>query len=250
MPTKTAKTKKKAEVAYNTHLGFLLDESGSMSHNRQSVVESVNQFVDELREDDEGDTFATLSMFDLGSDPEICRIKWDGVPLSKVDPLTLDGYKPHGSTPLNDAVIQTIKRMSKKLTKKDRAMLVILTDGLENASEAGSEDVRKLIAKKEQEGWTFIYLGANQDAWAAGGAMGVKNAFAFTSSPVGTANAVGTSSSLMASYRMSNKTGDSSTYDVALASTPDSIPEDGISAEAQKQIDDAIKQAKEKRNVS
>jgi uncharacterized protein YegL len=250
MPTKEAKTKKKADVAFNTHIGFLIDESGSMGGNQQSVVESFNQFIDSLREDDEGDTFTTLSMFDLAGDEERCRIKFDAVPLKNVDPLTMNDYTPRGSTPLNDAVIQTVHRMSKKLKKKDKAMLVVLTDGYENASEASSDDVRKLINEKEKDGWTFIYLGANQDAWAAGGAIGVKNAFNFTSSPVGTASVTSTASGLAQSYRMSNKVGNDSAYLASLDAMPATVAEEGLDEEAQKKITDAINAAKAARDVS
>jgi hypothetical protein len=55
-----------------------------------------------------------------------------------------------------------------------KVLAVILTDGLENASEeVTGAQVKKLISDCESEGWTFIYMGANQDAWAAGGELGV-----------------------------------------------------------------------------
>ena len=63
--------------------------------------------------------------------------------------------------------------MDKRVKKGHRAMLVILTDGLENASETSSADVRKLIHAREKRGWEFIYLGANQDAWAESQRIGL-----------------------------------------------------------------------------
>lgn len=54
-----------------------------------------------------------------------------------------------------------------------KVFAVILTDGLENMStEFTPEVVGALIKAKESEGWTFIYMGANQDAWAVAGAAG------------------------------------------------------------------------------
>jgi hypothetical protein len=68
-----------------------------------------------------------------------------------------------------------------------RVLCVVMTDGLENASsEYSSDRLRELIVAKEATGWTFIYLGANHDAWAAAQAMGVANAARWTSSPSGT----------------------------------------------------------------
>lgn len=56
-----------------------------------------------------------------------------------------------------------------KVDKKAKVMCVVLTDGLENASkETSAADLADLIAERERRGWTFIYLGANQDAWATG----------------------------------------------------------------------------------
>jgi len=48
-------------------------------------------------------------------------------------------------------------------------LAVVVTDGLENSSrEVDPQTLAKSIAERERDGWTFIYLGANQDAWAVG----------------------------------------------------------------------------------
>jgi len=48
-------------------------------------------------------------------------------------------------------------------------LAVIVTDGFENSSrEVDPRTLAKAIADHERDGWTFIYLGANQDAWAVG----------------------------------------------------------------------------------
>jgi len=52
--------------------------------------------------------------------------------------------------------------------------LIILTDGHENASiEYTKAHVKDLIEQKQKDGWTVIYLGANQDAFAEGGSLGI-----------------------------------------------------------------------------
>ena len=49
-----------------------------------------------------------------------------------------------------------------------------MTDGQENAStEYNQRKIFDLIKEKEKENWTFIFLGANQDSWLAGHAIGV-----------------------------------------------------------------------------
>jgi hypothetical protein len=55
-----------------------------------------------------------------------------------------------------------------------KVLAVISTDGIENASRHVSpEALQDLIREREADGWTFIYLGANQDAWAVGTSYGL-----------------------------------------------------------------------------
>jgi len=60
------------------------------------------------------------------------------------------------------------------LLRKARKLCVILTDGEENASQEYSrQQVFDLIRQYEQQGWAFLYLGADHDVWAAGGDLGI-----------------------------------------------------------------------------
>src|SRR5215471_7657716 len=50
-----------------------------------------------------------------------------------------------------------------------KVLAVIVTDGLENSSrEVDPQTLVTSITQRERDGWTFIYMGANQDAWAIG----------------------------------------------------------------------------------
>lgn len=77
-----------------------------------------------------------------------------------------------------------------------KVLCVIVTDGNENSSrEVSREQLAAMIAEREKRGWTFIYLGANQDAWAtadttglSGGATG--QSVNYTASPKGVASAL------------------------------------------------------------
>jgi hypothetical protein len=54
-----------------------------------------------------------------------------------------------------------------------QVLAVIVTDGGENTShEVGASQIKDLIGRREAEGWTFIYLGANQDAWSEADNLG------------------------------------------------------------------------------
>lgn len=64
-----------------------------------------------------------------------------------------------------------------------------MTDGLENASETPTRELRKLIGEKEAANWEFIYLGANQDSWVESERIGIADRgrrFDFEASPGGT----------------------------------------------------------------
>lgn len=163
------------------HVALLVDESGSMAPLHGAVIAGVNEFIAELKADPspKARTLASLAMFDArGGEPPV-RVRFSDLPLESVRPIGPSEYAPHGATPLNDAVRKTIRaleklsRPRKKGGTPDRVMIVILTDGLENASETSSAEVRKLILAKEAEGWEFLYLGANQDTWAATEGIGL-----------------------------------------------------------------------------
>ena len=166
-----------AKSRETVHVGLLVDETGSMGGMEPAVVGGINEFVESLRADRaDANVRVTLSMFDLHANDPVVRPKYEAIPLEEVAPLGPGDYRPRGSTPLNDAVVKTIRGMSRAVKKGHRAMLVILTDGLENSSETSSREVRKLIHRKEKAGWEFIYLGANQDAWAESQRIGLADA--------------------------------------------------------------------------
>jgi hypothetical protein len=78
-----------------------------------------------------------------------------------------------------------------------RVLAVIVTDGFENSSrEVDPQTLATSIALHERDGWTFIYLGANQDAWAVGQQTGLSGTASgqsvnFRATPSGTRAAMG-----------------------------------------------------------
>jgi hypothetical protein len=208
------------------HVGLLLDESGSMGGNEAAVIGGVNEFVEKLRADEsETKVLATLGMFDRHAHDPVVRYAYAGIPLEEVMTLAQGAYRPRGATPLNDATVAIIRAISTKVSKGDRVMLVVLTDGLENASETPSRAVRDLIAEKEAEGWEFIYLGANQDAWADSQHIAIEargRKFDFDASPVGTAAALRHSAQRVREFRA-----DADAYRDSLKEEGDSILPDG-----------------------
>jgi len=145
---------------------FVLDETGSMNQYKEVTISGYNEYIDQLR--GEKKFSLMLTRFNSASN-EIGEPE----PIKDATQLTNETYNPDNLTPLYDAVATTIKKAEK--LRDERAMLVvIMTDGLENASkEYTREDVFKMIEEKEKDGWQFAYLGANQDAYAEGQKLGV-----------------------------------------------------------------------------
>ena len=120
----------------------------------------------------------TLIQFD-NQDPH--EVITNAVPLAEVVPLSEATFVPRGGTPLFDAIGATVadatirvEQLAAAGDEPEDIVVVILTDGLENASvEYDRAQVFDLIKKREAQGWTFVYIGANQDAYAEGGGMGM-----------------------------------------------------------------------------
>ena len=59
--------------------------------------------------------------------------------------------------------------------------MVITTDGMENASSSFTyPQVKPLIEAKKEQGWDFLFLGANIDATAEAECLGINSDFAAT----------------------------------------------------------------------
>lgn len=141
---------------------FLLDRSGSMESCWDDTIGGYNSFVK-----DQAAFGGTMTLVQFDHE---YLVTYSKMPIGDVVPLTRDTYKPRGSTALLDAIGQTIKEW----TGDTAPTVIILTDGYENASRKFTKaHVRDLIESKTKDGWQFVYLGANQDAFAEAGSMGI-----------------------------------------------------------------------------
>jgi len=176
---KTVKASKKESPAnprpLRSHIVFILDRSGSMSGLEEDTIGGFNSMLEKQKQEP-GEARVTTVLFD-----DRYELLHDGADIAKVPPMTNKQYFVRGSTALLDALGGTIKRiaaMQKQSAPEDRAdkvLFVITTDGLENASREYSYDrVKEMVEhEKEKYGWEFIFLGANIDAVAAAGRIGI-----------------------------------------------------------------------------
>lgn len=142
---------------------IVLDRSGSMQGSEEITVDALNTYLNELKQENSNNTSLTLSTFDsMSIDIPISRVL-----VSKFKSFPADILQPRGGTPLFDAIGLAIHDLENiKESTDHNKVLVIVTDGLENASkEYTFENISSKIKEKEEAGWLIIYLGAEHDAF-------------------------------------------------------------------------------------
>ncbi len=152
-------------------VSVVLDRSGSMGSTKAGTISGYNEYLQGLRADTATNYEVTLVQFDAPlTSPEL-TISYQDKPLADVPDLTAATYVPRGNTPLYDAIGECVRRTE----AGDRGVImVIITDGMENASlEFTRDSVKALIKAKEAEGWTFAFLGANIDSYSVSGSIGM-----------------------------------------------------------------------------
>ena len=148
-----------------TEIVFILDRSGSMSGLEKDTIGGFNAMIEKQKKQD-GKAYVSTVLFDHES-----VVLHDRLPLEQIKPMTGDDYTVRGCTALLDAIggavkhIGNIHRYARPEDVPEHTMFVITTDGLENASRKyNSRDIKRLIESKKEEGWEFLFIGANIDA--------------------------------------------------------------------------------------
>lgn len=164
----------------------ILDRSGSMETSRDITIDAFNEYVNGLAADENISARVSLTIFD---DQSIDLIR-DNIKAKLCAKLDRDSYRPRGMTPLFDAIGKTVAKVDAEARREgEKVVLVILTDGQENASHEYSKDaIKKLFdGRQKDKGWLVLFLGANQDAFAEGGHIGTYagNTMNFSTANVG-----------------------------------------------------------------
>jgi uncharacterized protein YegL len=149
---------------------IVLDESGSMQAVRMATISGVNEWLQDQRSD-------------ASTEMDVCLVKFGSlvhgnltvVPIRTFAELTPESYQPNGWTALLDAMGTAIKQLESH--DADAYLVLVVTDGLENFSkEFTPEKIREMVTQKEATGvWSFTFLGANIDAWAAAQGLGFQH---------------------------------------------------------------------------
>ncbi len=158
-----------------TEIVFILDRSGSMSGLEADTIGGFNSLIKKQRKEP-GQAIVSTVLFD-----DACDVIHDRVPMEKLAKLTEDTYFVRGCTALLDAVggaihhIGHIHKYARDEDRPEKTLFIITTDGMENASHRYTyKNVKKMVKRqKEKYGWEFLFLGANMDAIAAAGNIGI-----------------------------------------------------------------------------
>lgn len=182
-----------------------MDRSGSM---REVAADAIGGYNNFLKEQKKLKDKATLSgiLFDNEflplNDGKILDIK-------DVPELNDKTFVPRGMTALYDAIgksVNTYKSelISKNLKSADKVLVIIVTDGAENAStEFTQKDIADLISYQKKNNWQFLFLCSTEDAITVSTSLGVSkgNTFQFANTAMGNAELYSKVSYAATSYR-------------------------------------------------
>ena len=187
------------ETAQATFISIVADASGSMNHLHGTVIKGLNDFIAEQASSD-NDAKVTIVQFPSLKDEDGIQTILPKSNVKTARKITGKDYVINGMTPLYDAIGAVIKKADQRIAKRvakgkdaESQVVVIFTDGGENASRKFTkEDIFALIAERKAQGWVFVFLGANQDAFEEGGQVGFAagNTMNFVASKEGMTNAL------------------------------------------------------------
>lgn len=158
-----------------TEMVFILDRSGSMCMLEEDTIGGYNSLL-KKQKSEVGDAVVTTVLFD-----DKYEMLHDRVAIKKIKKITSKDYYARGATALLDAVGKTINHVAgrhKNALESEvpsKTMVVIITDGFENASrEYSLMQVKQIIERqKSKYGWEFLFLGANIDAVKTAAGFGI-----------------------------------------------------------------------------
>jgi hypothetical protein len=155
-----------------TDITMVLDRSGSMQSIKDDTIGGFDAFISEQRRVP-GRCTVSMVQFD-----NVYEEVYTGRDLADVPSLTL---VPRGSTAMLDAIGRAVSATGARLAampedaRPGTVIVGIMTDGLENASREFTYAMVKAMIEQQEHvyGWTFMYMGANQDAIEVGASLGV-----------------------------------------------------------------------------
>lgn len=173
-----------------THITLLVDRSGSMTGLKHDADGGINTFFEEQKKVTGKCTYS-IYQFDT---------TFESVASGKnIQEFETYHLIPAGGTALYDAQWRAIHETGAFLRKlpedqrPDKVIFITVTDGEENSSREitglhGLNKLKNLVREQEDKyAWEFIYIGANQDAFAVGQSFGVGRTMTYAGTGASTA---------------------------------------------------------------
>jgi hypothetical protein len=182
-----------------TEVVVVMDRSGSMVTIADDAAGGFNQLVRKQQEVLAGPGSCKLTLVQFDTEYEFVH---RSCPIEDIPEFKLH---PRGGTALLDALGRAIKETEHRMPSVVRCdhcgptrtlpkvIFVVVTDGHENSSKEFSKaQISALVEAKQREGWEFVFLGANVDAFTEAGAYSIPTSL--------TLQYKGTARSVRASY--------------------------------------------------
>lgn len=185
------------ETQLHTEFLYILDASGSMHGLTDDVIGGFNSFLKE-QNSLKDQAYLTTVLFN-----NHINTIYQSKDINSINPMSRRTYKATGSTSLFDAIGSSVLSLTER-TKTKKIMVIIMTDGYENSSRLFSRTkIKRIIDMKTEEGWEFIFAGANIDVDKVSDSIGIRKdrRMHFTSDSEGTRKIYKRVSGITANYR-------------------------------------------------
>ena len=175
-PAKEAHKVAQSEIT-SVHSYILLDRTGSMSGIWDEALNSVNAYAKSVGEGKEGEadieTKVSLAVFDAQDGLQFDVLR-KGVAAKAWPAVTNSEASPRGMTPLYDAIGRLVSMA--EIDGPEKAVLVVMTDGAENASrEMTGAGAKAALDRARARGWEVVFLGAEFANFSDAESVGVSN---------------------------------------------------------------------------
>jgi hypothetical protein len=182
----------KGQLAKRLLVGIVLDRSSSMESIKNETISGTNEQFSALRDSDDAAN-TSVAFFSFNHEVTPVFKNDDGTPTlvacASLDDISDADYFPNGMTAMYDAVGDAIDFFAAEAKKADDVLIVIISDGYENASKRfDAEKVAGRVKELQDSGWNFTYIGANQDLSTVAEQLGIHvgNMLQFESNSAGT----------------------------------------------------------------
>ncbi len=149
-----------------THYILIMDASGSMANVRYETLHAINEQIENCRIISRDLVNQSIRISVSFFNSEVRKLYTHQDPM-KAALLNAGDYQPDGYTALLDAVGMSIVDTKAHVKPTDDVVMLILTDGQENASQffTFKQIAQQIDQLKATRKWTFSFMGVDIDAW-------------------------------------------------------------------------------------